>query len=287
MIKKIIIICILLMVMSSACATIWFDDGGVHNIDYEINDEVQIWDDEFNDLPTTVNLLEGGDINGVCQVSLNSQLNIYGGTLNNGVVPVLSTYDYSQTKIFEGSINRGISVNDNSNIYILGGEYDQQIAFRDDSVGFISGGMISNHSSIYAYNASQITISGGTLGASIFSYGDSIIYYSGGVQTDHDRVILQARERGKIFIDGSHFRINGEYYGFGEINIFSGILTGKLENGDPIDIRFGIDPDASIFLIPEPASLILINVGCLFLRKNNKNNKNKMIKFHCSKCGKG
>jgi hypothetical protein len=71
-----------------------------------------------------------------------------------------------------------------------------------------------------------------------------------------------------IVVHGSGFN-----YPFGEILDVTGALTGTLSNGDPIDAEFQIIGDASILLVPEPASctLLLLACGLLAIRLNKFN----------------
>lgn len=240
---RIVILLVLFINVMNVYATTWFDDGKVHDVNYVIADDVQIWDDELDNLPTIVNLFSEGYIQELCQVSLNSQLNMYEGTLNNG----LSTHDYSQINISGGMIKKWVYSYDNSHVYFSGGE-TYQFESRDSSIGFISGGKINQP--ISAHNTSKLIISGGILNDDIRAYGDSMIYIYGGQKASaHPISVLN---KAKIVIIGSHFRINDEYYGFGEINVSSGRLTGKLKNEELIDVAFQIyTEEASILLVPE------------------------------------
>lgn len=241
---------VILMVLICAVnvyGTVWFDDGGVHNIDYEINDEVQIWDDESTNIPTTVNLLEGGSIQGICQVSLNSQLNMSGGTINGD----LSSYDYSKINISGGIVSSRIYANNNSNVNISGGEIGYLITYDNSDVN-ISGGVA--HSPIATHGNGQLIISGGEINHYIRIYDDSTVYCNGGIFEQDFPWGFWLSERGNLFLVGSHFRLNDVFCGFGKINLTYGQLSGKLKNGDQIDVGFHVDNPtdfADIITIPE------------------------------------
>jgi len=252
MIKKLIIICILLMTISNTYAIVWFDDGGIYNIDYEINDEVQIWDDEATNLPTTVNILEGGSIQGICQVSLNSQLNIYGGTISGD----LSSYDYSKINMSGGIVSSRMYANDNSNVNISGGEIGYFNTYDNSNVN-ISGGV--THSTISPHGDSQLIISGGEILGTIRIYDDSTVYCNGGIFDTDSQWGFWLSERGNLFLVGSHFRLNDVFCGFGKINLTYGQLSGKLKNGDQINVGFHVDNPtdfADVITIPEMPTLL-------------------------------
>ncbi len=65
---------------------------------------------------------------------------------------------------------------------------------------------------------------------------------------------LTANDASTVTFVGSGFN-----YPYGEIPDGSGSLTGTLANGDPIDVWFDVDGDASIVLaVPEPSSIALL-----------------------------
>ena len=228
---KILVFLIVVLSCSYVYGTVWFDDGGVHDVDYQINEEVKIWDDESTGNPTTVNLLDGGYIQGICQVGLNSRLNMYGGTIDN----YLYTYEYGQAYIYGGVVDSHVHAYDNSSIHFAGGELKIDIISDGNSMIFISGGIIQRH--IVAIGESQIMISGGQSAGEINAQQNSIIYYSGGTRVSPN--YLYVHSNGQIVVVGSHFRVDDVYHGFGEIfGVDQGVLTGKLQNGDPIDMGF-------------------------------------------------
>jgi hypothetical protein len=80
----------------------------------------------------------------------------------------------------------------------------------------------------------------------------------------------------KLTIHGSDFAIDGTPFGFGEITSILGSdcgdepsrrLTGTLANGDIINSQFQIGNSASIVLVPEPATLLLLGLGAVIMKR--------------------
>jgi len=187
-----------------------FNDGGTHTIDWTIDEPVWVEDSPTDD-PTTLNLVDAGQIT-------NS----------------LNVFDYSQVNMSGGSI------------------------------GF----------ELYTYDFSQATISGGSITYDLNASYDSEVFMSGGLIGDE----IDVRDNSKVTIYGSDFEIDGVPVDYGRITMgtidefgnLTGVLTGILQSGDPLDNVFYIQPDAFIFLVPEPATLLLVGLGALCFRRRKR-----------------
>jgi hypothetical protein len=181
------------------------NDGGVHTIDYQLDDNVWVEDspsDEF----TTLNLIDGGIIRDWVNVFDYSQVNMSGGSIGFD----LFTWNNSHAVISDGLIASDLNTFDNSDVFVFGG-----------------------------------TIEGG----------------------------LNIQSNSRLTVSGTNFAINGFPVSYGTYTAseyISGILTGTLSNGDLINNEFGIANNASITLVPEPSTLVLIGMSVLCLRRRNR-----------------
>jgi hypothetical protein len=232
--------------MRSRCLTIWFmaavlvmaadqgfgvvdfNDGATHNINYMIRlDDVRV-DYQAPGKQTTVNMLAGG----------SSYFPMTTNVYNNG-----------RLNIFDGSEVFFLYAHDNCKITMSGG---------------------FSHS-LYTYNSSQLTMSGGTV-SYLYAGGSSNVIMSGGtIKTD-----MVLTTNAELILDGSNFAVDGNPVGFGEITSLLGgdysnepyrALTGTLVDGDMLNSPFRIGDYASIVLVPEPATLLLLGLGAAMLRK--------------------
>jgi hypothetical protein len=261
-----------------------FKDGGTHNINSTTNDDV--WVDYLAPgKQTTVNLLNGGYIPQPYKLQgyNDSRINISGGsvgyfmyanersqiTMSSGSMGYLYGYGNSQVTKSGGSVTY-FNAYDSSRVTMSGGS-TLILSTRNSSQVTMSGG--SRVSDLYALNSSQITMSGG----SVYNYFDaednSKISWSGGTITG---VGLDLRTAATLTIYGSNFALDGTPVGPGEITSMLGgdfsnepyrTLTGTLANGDIINNQFRIGNDASIVIVPEPATLFLLTLGGLAFRR--------------------
>jgi len=229
--KKLWIMAVVLSLASSpVVGHLDFNDGQTHDIDYQINTEVWV-DYQAPGMQTTVNLLNGGSI-------------LYD----------LRAYEDSWINIIGGSIGRYLFPDGNSQVNIFGGSIGSDLAAGGSSQTNISGGLIANY--LRAYDHSHVNISGGSIG------GD-----------------LAPTQWAVLTIYGSDFAVDGAPFGYGKLTSILGgnwqdeplrYLTGILSSGQPIDNDFYIGHEASIILVPEPATIILFALGSLALRRTKQ-----------------
>jgi hypothetical protein len=206
--EKIIMVMMLTVIClgTSEVKALILNDGGVHTIDYQLDDNVWV-EDSLSDEFTTLNLVDGGIIRDWINVFDYSQFNMSGGSIEFE----LFTWDNSQAYISSGSIAYDLNVFHSSNVSIYGGTIGDEVLARDFS---------------------EITI-----------YGSGFMV--DGIPVDYGPITMGT--------------IN-------ELGMLTGTLTGILQSGDPLDNVFYIQPDAAIFLLPEPATMLLVGLGGLILR---------------------
>lgn len=221
-------------VVGTANALLQFNNGGIHNIDYVINDEV--WVDYANPgAQTTVNMLSGGNVSGhILQGFEDSTINVSGGTIN-----WLFFNDRSQGNLSGGTVLGTNMFYDNSRVTISGTELFS-ITLLNNSELFMSGGRINV--SLDGRDNTSLTVTGG-----IFEH----------LRLDHNNVTT---------IYGKDFAVDGTPVGYGEIfSILGGdpgpdpnrILTGTLASGQTLYADFEIGNSAKIVLasFPEHSTL--------------------------------
>ena len=139
----------------------------------------------------------------------------------------------------------------------------------NSSTADISGGDIEQ--GLYAWNESTVDMSGGTIGWSLEASDDSTVNLYGGLITDY----LYATDTSVINIYGYSFNYDphaGSWNG--------GQLTGFWMDDTPLTIDFldNLAFDSTYYdhvnLVPEPASILLLGLGALTLRRITKGSRN-------------
>ena len=128
--KLLVVFCVIVLVlgvMETANAWTQFNDGGIYNINYVINDDVWV-DYNMPGAQTTVNFQPGGIVPHGYQIKgyEDSNINIVGGSTNY-------FYLYDSTKYFvSGGDVDGIVANDNTQVTISGGDVKVDPKSRTD-----------------------------------------------------------------------------------------------------------------------------------------------------------
>ena len=300
---------IVVFCLVSPLAMAWtqFNDGGTHDIDTEINDDVWV-DWEAPAMGTTLTFLYDGFVTGDLKGFENSIINFtWAGQRSAGPVEI---YDYSQVHLLPGGNIGSLSLHDYSGVDFTGYSQITVLYAYDYSQVDFSTAPSGNVGSIYAYDHSRIDLSSGYTG-NLFAYGNSHMdiggspggsvrahessrvtilsgaEISGGLfASDNSRITvfggsingeLVAYGDSVLTLVGSDFAIDGVPVGIGELTSIMGgswesepwrQLTGILDSGELLDNDFKIGNSASIVLIPEPSLMILL-VG-LVLRLKRK-----------------
>lgn len=257
--KTVLLIAIVLSLTSSpVLAVVEFKDGQTHNIDYEINDDV--WVDHYAPAThTTVNLLEGGSINGLLLSYQSSEINMLGGFAGSNV----QAWDTSHINMSSGSIGGDLEAWESSLLEISGGSIPHNVRARHTSQVDITGGSIGL--GLWALEGSQVDIFGGSIIGWLCASGSSQVNISGGSIGGY----LALWDESILTINGWGFVVDGQPFGYGELTSISGgwwqdepvrHLTGTLASGELIDNDFYIGHDASILLVSEWALMVEIDI---------------------------
>lgn len=133
-------------------------------------------------------------------------------------------------------------------------------------------GSYSGRAGLRAFDRSQVEIYAGWMGDYLQAWDNTRINMSGGTLLNE----LVSDDSAVLTIHGSDFAVDGQPFGYGELTSLLGgysydepvrHLTGTLANGESIDNDFYIGKNASIVLIPEPATLLLLGLGAVMVRK--------------------
>jgi len=280
---EILSVVVLLLCTSPVLATIHFKDGGIQDIDYQINDNVWV-DYKSPGLETTLNILDGATIPYPYRVigCEESIINILGGWIN-----YLRAYDSSQVSVSGGSVDwlyasessqvafsggsmGNLAAGGSSQVTVSGGSIKDYLLAVDSSQVAVSGGSMDW---LAPCNNSKVTVSGGSINKELWAYDSSQVTISGGSIGKE----LRIWENAVLTMHGWDFAVDGTPVGYIELySIFGGHveneayrqLTGTLLSGDPLNNNFRIGKSGKIVLVPEPATVLLLGLGGLALIRN-------------------
>lgn len=262
---QLFLILMYLVFVNSSMALITYDDGGIHEISTYISDTIAVYDGPTQ--PTTVNVIAGGELENV-YIYENSIL-----SMNNGACVELYGYDNAQIDLHDSTVNVGLNVYDNSTLFCAGttismgiGTYGFSMATFEDSEIFLSLYALEN-SSVHV-NSLQVSF--------ITIRNNASLELEDLTGLGGPYVTFDLEDFSQLIIWGTDFEINGNLispgtYTGSSLNIFT---TGNLEYTTPsgLENQFIFDTlssDATIILIPEPASFLLFGLSTLILRKRN------------------
>ncbi|MHC4239881.1 MAG: hypothetical protein ACYSUC_09035 [Planctomycetota bacterium] len=200
--QSIFLLTIVLCVFApNVMATVEFNDGGQHTIDYAISDLLVTVDKATPDAGTMVDLVDGGSLFDLMSYG-QSIVNISGGTveqylriyenstatISGGSVTLVITYNTSRVAVSGGFITDNLDVQDDSTVTVDGATIDNMYASGDSDVT-IYGGTFDAFISVH--DNSRVSILGGSIGTHLVSEGQSQITFSGGTIVTQIRYGIQ------------------------------------------------------------------------------------------------
>jgi hypothetical protein len=203
--------------------------------------------------------ISGGSVTYYLRAFEASTVHISGGGVNTAI----QAYDNSTVDISGGAVNI-IEAYDNSNVVVSGGSVFALRAYEASTVD-ISGGTMGGN--LYARDTSTVDISGGTLSNSIYTLNSSTVNLSGGTMSKK----LYARDTSTVTFDGKDFILSTGLSLDGDKVLGTGLLSGKWSDGTPWTLMISENAaGATILLVPEPATLVLLGLGGLALVRRRR-----------------
>jgi hypothetical protein len=191
--------------------------------------------------------------------------------------------------VFGGKTFAHLLMYNNSHLTLFGGYVGNNLWFNDNSYGDIYSGSIGE---LRTTGNSRLNMTGGTTRSYVGIYDDSQATISGGNISGY----MEITGNGVARLNGSDFKLGGQSLSLGALNIpqlvnqgllqvfdystdyknfqYKGILTGILSDGSSFNINLSFThftdsrgDAANLILIPEPATLSLLALGGLLLRR--------------------
>ena len=236
------------------------DDGGFHTFDDNTYQGISIRADfsVANDPGTHLNLV------------------------NNGIVGSLHVYNNAGITMSGGLAEGVIGAGDNSTVDVSGGTIGSHLIATDNSIINLTGGLVG--SSLEAWHDSSIYMLGGSVGDNLSTWDNASITISGGTVGN----IFSIKNNGVIYLDGTGFEVDGNPLVYGDklsnfgtriengiYDYFTGTITGILSDGSALNNLFmifnveSLAGTGDIIIIPEPATMLLLGLGGLMLRKKH------------------
>jgi len=251
----------IILICSTSQAVIYYDDGGTHTISTGSNEIVVLDYNTANDPGTHLELVDPGYLGNILTYN-NSTALISGGN----VFGTITLYDASVVTRSGGYFFGATGVADHAKIIITGGmNFGSGVTAQDfGSIDFSEG----KTQFIHAYGNATITTSGG-------EFSTLEIYENATVNLIGDNLrVVDLNWNMTILSPGDNLSTLGTFVQeYGQQGRYEGTIVRTLQDGTVLDTAFRIyntgefEGTAEITVIPEPATLLLLGIGGLMLRK--------------------
>lgn len=246
------VICLAVVVLALAPAAMAYNNFSIAKLEHldvtSYYGTGYLWDS------STANVTLGGYIISA-YVNDEATLNFSGGSAN-----FLDAYNTSSVNLLPEGTGGGIEhlyAHNTSSVDISGAIIGYLDALDTSSVN-ISGGRVNY---LDAYSTSSVDISGGTVSYLYAEYTSSVDISGGRVGN------LQANHTSTTTFYGQDFALGDGLWLDGNQLMGTGILAGEWSNGVSWTTEImNHDTTATILLIPEPATLLLLGLGGLLIR---------------------
>ena len=201
--------------------------------------------------------------------------------VSGGAVNYLHAYNYSTTNVSSGSVRNYLHAYDYSTTNVSGGSISALKTYNystanvsdgflnyleayDSSAANVSGGSLSG---LYPRGFSTVNVSGGSVSNMLEAYDSSTVNISGGFIGSNNGS-LWACDYSIVNFSGQNFHYGSGLTIDGLRVLGTGILSGEWFDGTPWATTIGRnDPGAMIMVTPEPATLLLLGLGVVIMRK--------------------
>ncbi len=242
---------IVVLFLLDNCAVALTYDNGQHNIlDSFTGEEVRIFDSNEGS-PTILELVPGGNVYWNVNVHGKSEFLLNGGTLQSDLVQ----YDNSIATLYDGVIQRGLTITNYSNLTILGGSITLDVNLDNSARVLMENGSLLNFNvrgnshfqitggsirgAVSVINDGRFVIQGGSVADTLYAKDTSTAEVSGGWLDNG----VNVRHDAEITVVGRDFN-----YPLGYVVDSSGTITGTLADGNPASIPFVREGNGSILL---------------------------------------
>jgi len=222
-------------------ADLVWDDGLPHHITETISDKVWVYNSFPADNPTQVYLYEQGRID-VLYVHGDGEVYIQEGSL-----AYLQPVDASIVEMSGGAVDETMWAGGHSTVTITGGHIGGNLLGNEESEIVFWGTSVSGNFGLS--NSSRGTLWGGDIGGEL---------------------IVNAQSQLTVY--GADFVIDGNAVEYGTLTTGGRAyvevrLAGILFDGSPLDNTLIMTQDASVVLIPEPCTVLLLLLSAMRLRQ--------------------